>query len=70
MFNVILNAIIIVMWSWIGYMTVKPKMRRMREAKDGYAQKVHKGELIQYALVYIMMMLLLVEKTIEAIMSM
>lgn len=69
MFHVVINLIIIVMWLWIGYMTVCPKMRKMKAATDEYTCKQHKGELIQYALVYIMMMLLLIEKVAEAVVS-
>lgn len=66
MFHLVLNVIIIAIWVYIGVMFVKPKLRRMKEAKDEQVRRVHKGELTQYALVYLMMMLLLIERVVEA----
>lgn len=66
MFHLVLNVVIIAIWVYIGVMFVKPKVRRMKEAKDEQACRVHKGELTQYALVYLMMMLLLIERVVEA----
>ena len=66
MFHVVLNAVIIAIWVYIGLMFVKPKLRRMKAEKDEQARRVHKGELTQYALVYLMMMLLLIERVVEA----
>lgn len=66
MFHVVLNTITIALWVYVGLMFIRPKLRRMKAEKDEQARKVHKGELIQYALVYAMMMLLLLEKMVEA----
>lgn len=66
MFHLVLNGIIVGLWIYVGVITIRSKLRRMRSEKDGQAVKVHKGELVQYALVYAMMMLLLLEKVVEA----
>lgn len=66
MADIVLNVIIIAIWVYIGVMFVKPKVRRIQQAKDEQARRVHEGELTQYALVYLMMMLLLIERVVEA----